>query len=343
VPVRPSLSVVVVAWNNLAELRRTVPALLAEFGPEDELIVIDNDSSDETVAWLGEAAPAARLVRMGRNVGFTRGVNAGAAEARGDLVILLNPDAAPLPGWGAAIRRPWQEGRGWAAWQALIAEAGGETINSAGNPLHFSGIVWAGMHGKPLAAAPPAGEVTLLSGACLAIPRSTFDQIGGLADKYFLYHEDVDISLRLRLLGGTLGIEPAAVVAHDYDFGSSAGNKWRWLERNRLATLVRLYPAPLLFLLAPALLAIELALLPASAAGGWGKQKLEANWEALRWLPRLLRERRRLQRTRAIGSAEFASLLSAELDSPFITGPARSLPVRLALRAYLSAVRALLR
>ncbi len=255
--------------------------------------------------------------------------------------MILNPDAAPLPGFGAAIRRPWLEGRGWAAWQALVAEAGGTTINSAGNPLHFTGIVWAGGHGRPIAEAPPAGEVAVLSGACLAIPRTTWERVGGFPAKFFLYHEDVDLSLRLRLAGGTLGIEPAAVVAHDYEFGARE-HKWRWLERNRLAFLVRAYPAPLLILLAPALIATELALLFVAAAGGWGAQKLAANAEALRWLPRLLRERRRIQRRRTVDSAEFASWLSADLDSPFIAGPARSLPVRLLLRGYLGAVRALL-
>ncbi len=339
---RPSLSVVIVAYNSRPELERTLPALLAELGPDDELVVVDNDSGDDLLERLPRLAPDARLVRMGRNVGFAAGVNAGAAAASGELLVLLNPDAAPQPGFGAAIRRPWVEGRGWAAWQALVAEAGAATINSAGNPLHFTGIVWAGMHGEPLAAAPPAGEVPLLSGACLAVPRRTWEEVGGFPDRFFLYHEDVDLSLRLRLAGGTLGIEPSALVAHDYEFGASPGRKWRWLERNRLAVLVRDYPGPLLALLAPALIATELALLAVSAAGGWGEQKRAANWEALRWLPRLLRERRRIQRRRTISSAEFARHLSADLDSPFIAGPARSAPARLLLRAYLGAVRALL-
>lgn len=338
---RPSLSVLIVAWNSSAELRRGLPPLLAELGPGDELIVVDNDCDDDSAAVVAELAPAARLVRMGRNVGFAAGCNRGAEEARGDLLVLLNPDAAPQPGWGEAIRRPWREGRGWAAWQALVANGDGSEINSAGNPLHFTGIVWAGGHGRPLAEAPPPGDVVSLSGACLAIPLRIWRELGGFPERFFLYHEDVDLSLRLKLRGDTVGIEPAAVVHHDYEFGASE-HKWRWLERNRLAFLVRDYPAALLVLLAPALLATEVALLFASAVGGWGGQKLAANAEVLRWLPGLLRERRRIQRTRAVGSAEFASWLSADLDSPFIPAAARSLPARLALRAYLGAVRLLL-
>jgi len=339
--VRPTLSVLIVAWNSREELARTLPALLPELGEGDELIVVDNDSRDGTPEAVEALAPAARVLRTGRNLGFAAGCNAGAAEASGELLVILNPDAAPLPGFGEAIRRPWLEGRGWAAWQALIADSGATEVNSWSNPVHFTGIVWAGGHGRPIAEAPPAGEVTALSGACLAIPLRTWHEVGGFPEQFFLYHEDVDISLRLRLRGGTLGIEPTAVVDHDYEFGARE-HKWRWLERNRLAFLIRAYPASLLILLAPALLATELALLAVSASGGWGKQKLAANFEALRWLPRLLRERRQVQATRTVSAAEFASWLSADLDSPFIAGAARSLPVRLALRSYWRVVRVLL-
>jgi hypothetical protein len=75
---------------------------------------------------------------------------------------------------------------------------------------------------------------------------------------------------------------------------------------------------------------------------GWGAQKLAANAEALRWLPRLLRERRRIQRERTVSAAALAAWLSADLDSPFIAGAARSWPARLALRTYWRLVRALL-
>jgi GT2 family glycosyltransferase len=340
--VRPTLSVLIVAWNSREQLVRVLPALLPELGEGDELIVVDNDSGDGTAEAVEALAPTARVLRASHNLGFAAGCNLGAVEAGGDLLVILNPDAAPLPGWGEAIRRPWIEERGWAAWQALVADSGATEINSAGNPIHFTGIVWAGGHGQPIAAAPPAGEeVPVLSGACLAIPLDTWNEVGGFPERFFLYHEDVDLSLRLRLRGGALGIEPAAVVDHDYEFGARE-HKWRWLERNRLALLVRAYPTPLLILLAPVLLATELALIAVSLAGGWGRQKLAANWEALRWLPRLLHERREVQSTRTITAAEFASQLTPDLDSPFISPLARSKPARLLLRSYWAVVRALL-
>ncbi len=338
---RPTLSVLIVAWESSGDLERTLPALLPELGEGDELIVVENKAGDGSAEVVRELAPRARIVRMGRNAGFAGGVDAGAEIARGDLLVMLNPDAVPQPGWGEAIRRPWREGRGWSAWQALVADGAVETINSAGNPIHFTGIVWAGGHGRPIATAPPPHGVPALSGACLAIPLENWRRAGGFPPEFFMYHEDVDLSVRLRMAGGTVGIEPAAVVAHDYDFSASA-DKWRWLERNRLAFVLRTYPAALLALLTPALLATELALLVVSAAGGWGAQKRQANREVIAWLPRLLRERRATQRRRAVSAAEFASWLTPDLDSDLISPLARSQPARLLLRAYWRLVRALL-
>jgi N-acetylglucosaminyl-diphospho-decaprenol L-rhamnosyltransferase len=339
--VRPTLSVLIVAYESRDDLSKSLPALLRELGDGDELIVVDNKPGDGSAELVRELASQARIVSPGRNTGFAGGANAGAEVAEGDLLVLLNPDAVPQPGWGEAIRKPWIEQRGWAAWQALVADGGGKTINSAGNPIHFTGIVWAGGHGRPLSQAPHPGEVPAASGACLAIRMEDWRRLGGFPPEFFMYHEDVDLSVRLRMEGRIVGIEPSAVVAHDYDFSASA-DKWRWLERNRLAFIVRTYPSPLLALLAPALLATELALLPVAAAGGWGRQKLRANREFLAWLPRLLRERRDLQRQRTISAAEFAAALTPDLDSDLISPLVRSRPARLLLRTYWRLVRLLL-
>jgi GT2 family glycosyltransferase len=339
--VRPTLSVLIVAYDSRDDLTKTLPALLAELGEGDELIVVDNRPGDGSAEIVRELAPAARIVRPGGNTGFAGGCNAGAEVASRDLLVILNPDAAPQPGFGEAIRRPLVEERGWGAWQALVAGGDGSRINSAGNPIHFTGIVWAGGHGLPLASAPPAGEVPAASGACLAIPLARWREVGGFPAQFFMYHEDVDLSVRLWSAGSAVGIEPAAVVAHDYEFAASE-DKWRWLERNRLAFLVRTYPGSLLALLAPALLATELALLLVSATGGWGRQKLQANREFLRRLPRLLRERRQLRRQRTISARDFAAHLTPDLDSDLISPLARSTLARILLRTYWRAVCSLL-
>jgi GT2 family glycosyltransferase len=337
----PTLSVVIVSHDSAEELTRTLPALVAELGGEDELIVADNGSTDASLEVIRSLAPRARSLVLGANTGFAAGCGAAAEQASGDLLIVLNPDAKPLPGFGAAIRLPWLEGRGWEAWMAAIACEGGARVNSLGNPVHFTGIAWAGRHGEPMPGALEPQEVAAASGACLAIPLRRWREIGGFPEPFFLYHEDIDLSMRLRLYGGKVGLEPRAVVDHDYSF-DGGGAKWRRLERNRWAFLIRVYPAPLLALLAPALALTELAMIPVALAGGWGAAKLRSIADLAVWMPRLLRERRAIQAERAVGAAEFASWLTPDLGSPFIPPLARSAPVRMALRAYWSLVRALL-
>jgi GT2 family glycosyltransferase len=339
----PSVSVVIVTYDSAAAVAVALPPLCAQLHEGDELVVVDNASSDDTVAVVREVAPAAVVVANGENAGFAAGANAGARAAAGDLLVFLNPDATPAPGFAEAIRAPLADGRGWTAWMGMVTAEGGRVVNTNGGVLHFTGIAWAGEAGAraPGSVSGPR-ETAFLSGACLAVPRAAWQQSGGFAAPYFMYHEDVELSLRLRLAGGRLGVEPAAAVDHDYAFAKGP-DKWRLLERNRWATVVRTYPAPVLAAVAPALLATELALVAVAAAGGWLPQKLTAASDTVRALPRLLGERRAVQASRTISSAEFAAWLTPDLDSPFLGRAGRVRALRWALRAYWWLATAVLR
>jgi GT2 family glycosyltransferase len=339
---RINLSVVVVTFNSRDAIRLSVPPLVAQLEPADELIVVDNASTDGTAAAVRELAPQARIVANERNAGFAAGANAGAGLATGDLLVFLNPDAVVADGFAAAIRRPLADGRGWAAWMGLVTAERGTVVNTSGGVVHFTGIAWAGEAGAPVAAAAPSREVAFASGACLAVPRPEWERAGGFADHFFMYCEDVELSLRLLLWGGRVGVEPAARVDHDYEFGKGA-HKWRALERNRWATILRTYPTPLLAAVFPALLATELALWPIAVASGWVGPKRQAAGDTLRALPRLLRERQAIQSRRALASRDFARLLTPDLASPYLGRAGRSRPLRAVLRAYWAVVLKLLR
>jgi len=337
------LGVVVVTYHSAVALRRTLPALVAELEAGDQLVVVDNASEDDTRSVVAHLAPGAEVIANPDNPGFAPAANQGVELLDTEIVLLLNPDAVPAPGFGRAIRRPLAEDRGWAAWQGLVSAEDGRVVNTSGGVVHFTGIAWAGQAGLPISAAPErAREVGFASGACLAVTREAWRRSGGFRDGFFMYCEDVDLSLRLRLAGERVGIEPSARVDHDYSFTKGL-EKWRLLERNRWAVILAVYPLPLLILLAPALLATELALLPAAAAGGWLGPKLRASAETLRALPRLLRERRAVQASRGVSAQVLADWLTPDLGSTYLGAAGRSPALRAALRAYWRAVRAALR
>jgi GT2 family glycosyltransferase len=187
-----------------------------------------------------------------------------------------------------------------------------------------------------------AVEVGFLSGACLAIPRLTWDEVGGFPEEFFMYCEDVDMSLRLRLRGCRLAVAPRARVIHDYEFDRGA-SKWRLLERNRWAMMVRTYPASLLALLTPALIATEVAIWFAAFRGGWLRMKASASLDIVRALPRLLAERAAIQRSRAVTARAFAAGLTPELSSPYLGRLEGQALVALVLRIYWRTTLALLR
>ncbi|MFL5780290.1 MAG: glycosyltransferase family 2 protein [Thermoleophilaceae bacterium] len=341
-PGRPTLSVIVVTYNERALVERSLPPLVAQLGQGDELIVADNRSTDGTLDAVRRVAPAATVLEMPSNDGYMPAANAAAELARGDLLLTLDADAVVEPGFCEAIRRPALDGRGWALWMGLVTMDGGRLVNTSGGVLHYTGIGWAGQAGEPVASA-PAGprEVGFATGVCLTIPRATWAEHPGFPPDYFLYCDDVDYSLRVRLGGGSVGVEPTARVDHLYDFAKGT-RKWRLLERNRWATVVRTYPGELLVLLAPALVATELALVAVAFAGGWGPQKLASWGDVARALPRLLRERRSIQSHRRVSAAEFARHMTPDLSTPYLGRASELGWLRSLLGAYWRVVVALL-
>lgn len=336
----PSASVVVVAFDSLDELRRTLPPLVEQLAADDELIVVDNASGDGLAAELPKFAPSARRIPLERNLGFAGGANAGVAAARGDLVVLLNPDAVVAPGWLDAMRRPYAGE--WDGWMGLVLLEDGERINTSGGVLHFTGFGWAGQLDEPTASAPAASSaVGFVSGACLAMSRVCWEHLGGFDPGFFMYCEDVDLSLRLRLIGGRLGVVPDARVCHDYAF-AKGGYKWRWLERNRWATILRTYPSRLLALVMPALLTAELVVWLKAGREGWASMKARAALDVLAALPALWRQRREIQSARTISESEFARALTADLSSPYFGDLGSSPVIGGALRLYWAAVTRML-
>ena len=277
-----AVAVVIVTYDSAGHIVETLRALDDQLRDEDELVVVDNASRDGTAAAVRSATPRATVLEQHRNLGFAAGCQVGAAASEAPLLLFLNPDSAPAEDCLDALRTAGRDRPAWGAWQALVTMDDGARINTSGNVAHFLGMGWAGQCGEPVTAAPsqPA-QVAFASGAALAVRRQAWEQVGGFDSRYFMYGEDLDLSLRLWLSGWEVGVVPEARVEHDYEFAKGA-EKWFLLERNRWWTVIGDYPAPLLLLLLPALLAAELALLGVAAQGGWLGAKLRAQAAVVR-------------------------------------------------------------
>ncbi len=176
----------------------------------------------------------------------------------------------------------------------------------------------------------------------MAVRREAWDAVGGFDARYFMYGEDLDLGLRLRLAGWECGVAPAAEVVHDYAF-TKGDYKWFWLERNRAWTVLGAYPGVLLAALAPALLAFELVPCCWRGAVAGCVRSCARSCAVLRELPRILARRREVQATATVSASEFAAGLSDALDSPNLAA-ARAIPGASALQAaYWRLVRLVVR
>ncbi|MGO8906778.1 MAG: glycosyltransferase family 2 protein [Solirubrobacteraceae bacterium] len=323
-----SLAVVVVTHQSAEPLADLARSLLGQLRDNDELVVVDNASTDGTPEIARSLHERVTVLETGANLGFAGGCHAGVRATQAPLLLFLNPDSRPHPNCLTLLRQAAAEHPDWAAWQAAVLLEDGR-INTSGGVIHFLGMGWAGDCERPLSALPPDDrEIGFPSGAAMVVRREAWVALHGLDPEYFMYVEDLDFGLRLWLSGQRVGVVAAARVTHSYEFDKGT-SKWFWLERNRWRTVLSVYPAPLLAMLAPALLAAELGLLAVAASQGWLGAKLRAQAAVITGLPRTLERRRAVQRSRRIGAREFASHLTSSLDSPYMAAarsPWLSLP-----------------
>ncbi|MFO7608172.1 MAG: glycosyltransferase family 2 protein [Candidatus Krumholzibacteriia bacterium] len=208
------LSIVIVNWNASGLLRECLTSLAAASGPlAYEIIVADNNSSDDSVAMVESEFPCVRLLRLQSNVGFAAANNEAFRQARGRFVVLLNPDTVCPP--GSLLRL-----MGFCAMRSDVGAVGPRLVSANGSPT----ITW-GRFPKPryhwhealdplrilpwmrarLVHVPtrqePSRTVDYVAGACFLMPRQALDTVGPLDEDFFLYFEETDWCWRARQKG----------------------------------------------------------------------------------------------------------------------------------------------
>lgn len=249
-----SASVIVVSYNSRSYLETCLSSICAQLGPADELIVVDNGSSDGSAELVAARFPAARLIR-GPNTGYAGGNNRGAEAATGDYLVFLNPDTITGPGAIAALLAPLAADPSVGMTTACLVLADNpEQINTCGNTMHYTGLTYCRGAGRPRHEYATQVKVDAVSGAAFAIGRELFLRLGGFDEAFFMYVEDSDLSWRARLAGYNIRYVPEAVIVHHYTMSYSPSKAYH-LERNRhlmllknlgRATYLRMLPALLL-------------------------------------------------------------------------------------------------
>ncbi len=268
----PTVSVIVLNYNGLRFLERLFNSLIDDSFSDRELIMVDNASTDNSVAYMREKFPAVRIIESGRNIGYAAGNNLGIQHAIGKYAVLLNNDIEVAAGWLAPLVAELDSDPQIAAVQPKLlqisdrtrfeyAGAAGGYIDPYGYPF-MRGRVFGNVE-QDSGQYDTAEDVFWTSGAAMAIRKSSLKN-AGLLDEDFVFHmEEIDLCWRLLLQGQRLRVRPDAVVYH-HGGGSLKTDSYRKIylnHRNSLLMLIKNYSTARLLARLPVRFLLDIVLI----------------------------------------------------------------------------------
>ncbi|MHB8689935.1 MAG: glycosyltransferase family 2 protein [Solirubrobacteraceae bacterium] len=242
----PRVTFLVPNYNGRELLDVLLPSIAAQTYTDYEVLLVDDASTDDSVAYTESKWPSAKVLRRAVNAGFAATVNTGINAARSELVAILNTDVELDPGWLQALVDTLDRHReaGSASGKTLLY-AERRLLDGAGNLMYWSGAATRRGYRTPdVGQFDQPGEVISACAGYALYRRSAFDLIGDFDEDLVAYYEDVDWGLRAQLAGLSCRYEPAALAFHIG--GASHGTTPRFLRllrRNQLLVVIKDYPA----------------------------------------------------------------------------------------------------
>ena len=250
----PDVSILIVTYRCRDAARACLDSLRGKGDGAYEIVVLDNASGDGTVEMVRSEFPDVRLITSDENLGFALGCNRAAAEARGEFLLLLNPDTVVHEGAVAnllAFARAHPE-HGLYGGRTLDPDGSVNPGSCWGAPTLWSLFCFATLLStafKRTRLFDPESlggwnrdtvrEVDIVTGCLLLAPRALWEQLGGFDTRFFMYGEDADLSLRAAALGYRPAITPDAVVTHEIGVSSAAREDKLMLLFRGKTTLLR--------------------------------------------------------------------------------------------------------
>jgi len=317
----PKVSVVIPVWNGREHLSMVLGSLREQTTEDFDVTVVDNGSTDGTLAYLEADWPEVRAVSLPQNIGYAGGASRGVEATTGEHVAFLNDDMELEPEWierlAAELDGDPQLG---VVTSKVMFDHDRTVIYQAGYEFYTYG--WCSTrgvhevdHGQYDARLPSVGG----TGAGSIYRRAAIERAGGFDDDYFMYCEEVDLGLRV-LMAGYTGLyvpEPVAYHVAGAKTGKTPEMPRRLLYRNQLITLVKDVPWTILWRALPKVLLYLHHQYRVERTNGSARVALDAYAGFLKMLPGTLRKRRRILRRRSITVADYRSMMRS--DYPFPT------------------------
>lgn len=311
----PFFSIVIVNYNAGEMLFNVMSALAKQTYRNFEVVVIDNNSQDDSWRATENLPFPCRLVQLSSNIGFAAANNfAVKNHVNGEWLFLLNPDAYPEPKCLEAIVRNINQVANVDCFACTLIDANQPTqLDGMGDTYHISGLHWRTGHGAPCNIAPIHPIEVFSACAAAAIYRTeTYRQLGGFDETYFAYSEDVDLGFRLRLAGGASLLLPDAKVHHVGSGTTRRSSNFSVYHghRNLTWTFIKNVPSPLMLFLLPIHLAMIFYMGFFFAASGRFGLYMRAKMDAFKQIGPQLAKRKEIQSKRTCSCLDLLRMMS---------------------------------
>jgi len=314
------VAIIIVAYNGEKYIRNCLESVFKTSSENDfSVFVIDNMSQDKTLEIIEKEFPQVNLIKLKENIGFARGNNIGikkAIDLSYDCAVLLNQDTEVKSDWLFEIANAaYSDDKIAIAQSILVLSKQRDLINTSGNSLHYLGFG----HVENLKSkisdfkSLDPYEIGYSSGAAMLLKLDKISEFGFFDEKFFMYHEDLDLCWRAKLCGYKIICAPKSVVYHDYEFLRNS-NTLYFSERNRIMCVFTNYSSSMIFFIFPMFFVVEILMLFYSIFNGWFSVKLKTYSWIFNNFSYVLSRRRDIQKTRKIRDEEIFLSMESRLS-----------------------------
>jgi GT2 family glycosyltransferase len=297
--------VIIVSYNGKEYWPELMPTLLEEkYQDVDvEILVVDNNSTDGSVAYINRSYPGVKVTASEKNLGFVGANNIGYKYAKAndfDYIYLLNQDTVVTNGFLRPLYEFAKENKIGSLQSKLLLYSYKDKINTIGNAIHFLGFGYSKGCNEIDKNNQKISKINYASGAGVFISMEALADQGYLFDEtMFMYLEDLDLGWSLNMLGYDNYLIPDSIVYHKYEFNRGM-RQYAWFERNRLWVMLKNYKLATLILIFPAWFIMELGQLAFALVNKrfWQKIKAYAFLFSPRQMNLLIKKRKYIQNKR---------------------------------------------
>lgn len=204
----PLVSVIIVNFNGKNLLEKCLKSLMQVTYKKFEVILVDNNSTDESIEFVKNNYPSIIIIKLDKNYGFAEPSNIGAKNAKGEYLLFLNNDTKPTPDFISEMVDVLEKDQQIAICQSLLLQPNGE-VDSSGDFIDHLGRAY-----RTKTIPKKVKPIFSARGASMLVRRNVFLELGGFDKKFFTSFEDVDLGWRTWISGYSVVITPTSIVYH---------------------------------------------------------------------------------------------------------------------------------